>query len=60
MRTVVVTDPPRADVGEAGKLGVFGSGPHEHAIRQTFFRYVYRGLQTIPSFHTHGTPPVQQ
>ncbi len=71
------------------------TGPHKHAIQQTFFLYVYEpggnrielcnagarlalapdweliswseaerakgqawGLQTIPSFHTHGTPPV--
>lgn len=76
--------------------GVFiETGPHKHAIQQTFFLYVYEpagnrievanagarlilapdwqkvtwteaerkkgqawGLQTIPSFHTHGTPPV--
>jgi catechol 2,3-dioxygenase len=72
------------------------TGPHKHAIQQTFFLYVYEpggnrielcnpcarlifapdwqpiswseaerargqawGLATIPSFHTHGTPPVQ-
>ena len=72
------------------------TGPHKHAIQQTFFLYVYEpggnrvevanagarlilapdwkpirwseaergkgqawGLQTIPSFHTHGTPPVE-
>jgi len=71
------------------------TGPHKHAIQQTFFLYVYEpggnrielcnpvarlvlapdwktvtwteaerakgqawGLQTIESFHTHGTPPV--
>ena len=71
------------------------TGPHKHAIQQTFFLYVYEpggnrvevanagarlilapdwkpirwseaerrkgqawGLQTIASFHTHGTPPV--
>ncbi len=71
------------------------TGPHKHAVQQTFFLYVYEpagnrvevcnagarlilapdwetvtwteeerkkgqawGLQTIPSFHTHGTPPV--
>jgi catechol 2,3-dioxygenase len=71
------------------------TGPHKHAIQQTFFLYVYEpggnrielcnpcarlifapdwepiswsqaerakgqawGLATIPSFHTHGTPPV--
>jgi catechol 2,3-dioxygenase len=71
------------------------TGPHKHAIQQTFFLYVYEpggnrielcnagarlvlapdwklitwseaerakgqawGLPTIPSFHTHGTPPV--
>ena len=77
--------------------GVFiETGPHKHAIQQTFFLYVYEpggnrvevacpgarlilapdwkpirwseaerkkgqawGLQTIKSFHTHGTPPVQ-
>ena len=76
--------------------GVFiETGPHKHAIQQTFFLYVYEpggnrielcnpvarlifapdwapiswtqaerakgqawGLATIPSFHTHGTPPV--
>jgi catechol 2,3-dioxygenase len=76
--------------------GVFiETGPHKHAIQQTFFLYVYEpggnrielcnagarlvlapdwrpvdwteaerargqawGLQTISSFHTHGTPPV--
>ncbi|GAB3425248.1 catechol 2,3-dioxygenase [Flindersiella endophytica] len=75
--------------------GVFiETGPHKHAIQQTFFLYVYEpggnrielcnptarlifapdwepitwteaerakgqawGLQTIESFHTHGTPP---
>jgi catechol 2,3-dioxygenase len=72
------------------------TGPHKHAIQQTFFLYVYEpggnrielcnpcarlifapdwepvtwteaerakgqawGLGTIPSFHTHGTPPVE-
>jgi catechol 2,3-dioxygenase len=77
--------------------GVFiETGPHKHAIQQTFFLYVYEpggnrvevanagarlilapdwqpivwseaerakgqawGLQTIESFHTHGTPPVE-
>jgi len=77
--------------------GVFiETGPHKHAIQQTFFLYVYEpggnrvevahagarlilapdwkpitwteterkkgqawGLQTIPSFHTHGTPPLK-
>jgi catechol 2,3-dioxygenase len=77
--------------------GVFiETGPHKHAIQQTFFLYVYEpggnrfevanagarlilapdwkpivwseaerkkgqawGLKTIPSFHTHGTPPVE-
>ena len=71
------------------------TGPHKHAVQQTFFLYVYEpggnrfeicnagarlilapdwqtvvwsesdrkkgqawGLQTTPSFHTHGTPPV--
>jgi catechol 2,3-dioxygenase len=76
--------------------GVFiETGPHKHAIQQTFFLYVYEpggnrvevanagarlvlapdwkpitwteeerkkgqawGLQTIESFHTHGTPPL--
>ena len=76
--------------------GVFiESGPHKHAIQQTFFLYVYEpggnrfevanttarlilapdwktvnwneeerkkgqawGLQTVKSFHTYGTPPV--
>jgi catechol 2,3-dioxygenase len=73
------------------------TGPHKHAIQQTFFLYVYEpggnrielcnpcsrlvfapdwetitwteaerakgqawGLSTIPSFHTHGTPPLDQ
>jgi catechol 2,3-dioxygenase len=78
--------------------GVFiETGPHKHAIQQTFFLYVYEpggnrieicnagarlvlapdwrtitwsqaerakgqawGLKTIESFHTHGTPPVEQ
>ncbi|MEY4529699.1 MAG: hypothetical protein RLZZ156_420 [Deinococcota bacterium] len=72
------------------------TGPHKHAIQQTFFLYVYEpggnrfevcnagarlilapdwqpiiwneaerqkgqawGLQTIASFHTHGTPPLE-
>jgi len=72
------------------------TGPHKHAIQQSFFLYVYEpggnrfeianagarlmiapdwkpivwneeerkkgqawGLPTIPSFHTHGTPPVE-
>jgi len=72
------------------------TGPHKHAIQQTFFLYVYEpggnrfeianttarlilapdwqtirwgeaerkkgqawGLQTVKSFHTHGTPPVE-
>ncbi|MEZ4662642.1 MAG: catechol 2,3-dioxygenase [Caldilineaceae bacterium] len=77
--------------------GVFiETGPHKHAIQQTFFLYVYEpggnrfeiahanarlilapdwrtivwteeerkkgqawGLQTVKSFHTHGTPPVE-
>jgi catechol 2,3-dioxygenase len=76
--------------------GVFiETGPHKHAIQQTFFLYVYEpggnrielcnpltrlilapdwrtitwteaerakgqawGLKTIPSFHSHGTPPL--
>ena len=73
------------------------TGPHKHAIQQTFFLYVYEpggnrielcnpcarlvfapdwetitwteaerakgqawGLATIPSFHTHGTPPTAE
>lgn len=73
------------------------TGPHKHAVQQTFFLYVYEpagnrvevanagarlitapdwkpiiwteterkkgqawGLQTIASFHTHGTPPVEE
>jgi catechol 2,3-dioxygenase len=73
------------------------TGPHKHAIQQTFFLYVYEpggnrielcnagarlvlapdwelvtwteaerargqawGLKTIESFHTHGTPPVNE
>jgi catechol 2,3-dioxygenase len=78
--------------------GVFiETGPHKHAIQQTFFLYLYEpggnrielcnpvgrliyapdwktitwtqeerakgqawGLQTISSFHTHGTPPVEE
>ena len=77
--------------------GVFiETGPHKHAIQQTFFLYMYEpggnrfevcnagarlllapdgdpiiwneadrakgqawGLPTIPSFHTHGTPPAE-
>ncbi len=79
------------------EYGVFmETGPHKHAIQQTFFLYVYEpggnrfeiacpgarlilapdwkpitwseeerkkgqawGLPTIPSFHTHGTPPTE-
>ncbi len=79
------------------EYGVFmETGPHKHAIQQTFFLYVYEpggnrfeiaspgarlvlapdwkpivwseaerkkgqawGLPTIPSFHSHGTPPVE-
>lgn len=79
------------------EFGVFmETGPHKHAIQQTFFLYVYEpggnrfeiacpgarlilapdwkpitwseeerkkgqawGLPTIPSFHTHGTPPTE-
>ena len=90
----------REDVLRAADIcldkGVFiETGPHKHAIQQTFFLYVYEpggnrielcnpcarlvfapdwepiswtqaerakgqawGLATIPSFHTHGTPPV--
>lgn len=78
------------------EAGVFiETGPHKHAVQQTFFLYVYEpggnrvevahagarlilapdwktitwteaerkkgqawGLQTIKSFHTHGTPPL--
>jgi catechol 2,3-dioxygenase len=78
--------------------GVFiETGPHKHAIQQTFFLYAYEpagnrievdnagarlildpdwqmvtwteserkkgqawGLKTIESFHTHGTPPVEE
>jgi catechol 2,3-dioxygenase len=78
--------------------GVFiETGPHKHAVQQTFFLYVYEpggnrvevanagarlvlapdwkpivwteeerkkgqawGLKTIESFHTHGTPPVEE
>ncbi len=73
------------------------SGPHKHAIQQTFFLYVYEpggnriefanagarillapdwktitwteaerakgqawGMKTISTFHTHGTPPVEE
>ena len=73
------------------------TGPHKHAIQQTFFLYVYEpggnrvevanagarlmlapdwqpvvwteaerkkgqawGLETIDTFHTHGTPPIEQ
>jgi catechol 2,3-dioxygenase len=73
------------------------TGPHKHAIQQTFFLYVYEpggnrvevanagarlvlapdwqpivwteaerkkgqawGLKTIESFHTHGTPPIDE
>jgi catechol 2,3-dioxygenase len=80
------------------EYGVFmETGPHKHAIQQTFFLYVYEpggnrfeianagarlmlapdwqpvvwseaerkkgqawGLPTIPSFHIHGTPPVEE
>jgi catechol 2,3-dioxygenase len=91
----------REDVLRAADIfleyGVFiETGPHKHAIQQTFFLYVYEpggnrvevanagarlilapdwkpivwteaerrkgqawGLQTIKSFHTHGTPPVE-
>jgi catechol 2,3-dioxygenase len=90
----------RADILRAADIaldqGVFiETGPHKHAIQQTFFLYVYEpggnrielcnagarlvtapdwqpvnwseaerakgqawGLKTIASFHTHGTPPV--
>lgn len=92
----------RADILRAADIaidqGVFiETGPHKHAIQQTFFLYVYGpagnrielgnagarlmlapdwlpvdwteaerakgqawGLQTIESFHTHGTPPVEE
>ncbi|HVZ20798.1 MAG TPA: catechol 2,3-dioxygenase [Vicinamibacterales bacterium] len=73
------------------------TGPHKHAVQQTFFLYVYEpggnrvevanagarlmlapdwqpivwteaerkkgqawGLKTIETFHTHGTPPIEQ
>ena len=73
------------------------TGPHKHAVQQTFFLYVYEpggnrvefdsagarlmlapdwkpvvwteterkkgqawGLKTIDTFHTHGTPPIEQ
>lgn len=73
------------------------TGPHKHAVQQTFFLYLYEpggnrvevdcagarvilapdwqpivwteterkkgqawGLKTIESFHTHGTPPIEQ
>lgn len=73
------------------------TGPHKHAVQQTFFLYVYEpggnrvevanagarlmlapdwqpvvwteterkkgqawGLKTIESFHTHGTPPIEE
>ncbi|SHF80026.1 catechol 2,3-dioxygenase [Jatrophihabitans endophyticus] len=91
----------RPDILRAADLaldqGIFiETGPHKHAIQQTFFLYVYEpggnrielchagarlvlapdwspvdwteaerrkgqawGLQTIESFHTHGTPPVE-
>jgi catechol 2,3-dioxygenase len=91
----------RADILRAADLALeqdvfIETGPHKHAIQQTFFLYVYEpggnrielcnagarlvlapdwrpvnwtdaerakgqawGLQTIASFHTHGTPPVQ-
>jgi catechol 2,3-dioxygenase len=91
----------REDVLRAADIflenGVFiETGPHKHAVQQTFFLYVYEpggnrvevacagarlvlapdwkpitwteaerkkgqawGLQTIESFHTHGTPPVE-
>jgi catechol 2,3-dioxygenase len=90
----------RADILRAADLALeqdvfIETGPHKHAIQQTFFLYVYEpggnrvelcnagarlvlapdwqpvnwteaerakgqawGLQTIASFHTHGTPPV--
>jgi catechol 2,3-dioxygenase len=90
----------RSDILRAADIaldqGVFiETGPHKHAIQQTFFLYVYEpggnrielcnagarlvlapdwqpvdwteaerakgqawGLETIASFHTHGTPPV--
>ncbi|MFF2999728.1 catechol 2,3-dioxygenase [Streptomyces sp. NPDC057950] len=92
----------REDILRAADLaldtGVFiETGPHKHAIQQTFFLYVYEpggnrvelcnpltrlvlapdwplitwteaerakgqawGLKTIESFHTHGTPPLDQ
>ncbi|MBN8939110.1 MAG: catechol 2,3-dioxygenase [Rhizobiales bacterium] len=92
----------REDVLRAADIflehGVFiETGPHKHAVQQTFFLYVYEpggnrveianagarlmlapdwkpivwteaerrkgqawGLQTVASFHTHGTPPVER
>ncbi len=92
----------REDVLRAADIcldrGVFiETGPHKHAIQQTFFLYVYEpggnrvevanagarlvlapdwkpvvwteaerakgqawGLKTVESFHTHGTPPVDE
>jgi catechol 2,3-dioxygenase len=92
----------REDILRAADLylenGVFiETGPHKHAIQQTFFLYVYEpggnrietvnagarlvlapdwelitwteaerakgqawGLKTVESFHSHGTPPVDQ
>jgi catechol 2,3-dioxygenase len=91
----------REDVLRAADIflenGVFiETGPHKHAVQQTFFLYVYEpggnrvevanagarlmlapdwqpivwteterkkgqawGLKTIESFHTHGTPPIE-
>lgn len=92
----------REDVLRAADIcldnGVFiETGPHKHAVQQTFFLYVYEpggnrfeianagarlimapdwqtvvwteeerkkgqawGLQTVKSFHTYGTPPVEE
>jgi catechol 2,3-dioxygenase len=92
----------KADIIRAADIaleqGVFiETGPHKHAIQQTFFLYIYEpggnrielcnagarlvldpdwqpinwteaerakgqawGLKTIESFHTHGTPPVDE
>jgi catechol 2,3-dioxygenase len=98
--SVKLTAPATSGVGRTGLRALdnqvfIETGPHKHAIQQTFFLYVYEpggnrielcnptarlifapdwkpitwteaerakgqawGLQTIKSFHTHGTPPV--
>ncbi len=100
LRHIAFSTDTREDILRAADIcldnGVFiETGPHKHAIQQTFFLYVYEpggnrielcnptgrlvmapdwepltwseaerakgqawGLQTIASFHTHGTPPV--